>query len=140
MKKLFLFYIILVLSATVLWGCGTSSSNPNADVIGTLTPVPPDFAGLTNPFGADAAVAGAAVFKNNCESCHGRQGRGDGPAATALVPAPKNLSLLQTMVGDDYLYWRISFGKDGTAMIAWKDVLTEEQIWQIIAFIRTLKQ
>ncbi|MBK8420507.1 cytochrome c [Candidatus Villigracilis saccharophilus] len=43
------------------------------------------------------------------------------------------------MTGDDYLFWRISFGKDGTAMIAWKDVLTEEQIWQIIAFIRTLE-
>jgi mono/diheme cytochrome c family protein len=140
MKKFFLLYILFVLSAAVLWGCGSASSNPNADVIGTLTPVPPDFANLANPFGADAAIAGAAVFKNNCESCHGRQGHGDGPAGTALAPAPKNLALLQTLVGDDYLFWRISVGKDGTAMIAWKDVLTEEQIWQLVAFIRTLKQ
>ncbi|MBK7456285.1 MAG: cytochrome c [Anaerolineales bacterium] len=139
MKKKYLLYLILVLSWVILWGCATTSSNANADVIGTLTPVPPDFAGQTNPFGEEAAVAGAAVFKNNCESCHGRQGHGDGPAGTALVPAPKNLALLQTMTGDDYLFWRISFGKDGTAMIAWKDVLTEEQIWQIIAFIRTLE-
>jgi len=79
------------------------------------------------------------VFRNNCEACHGQQGHGDGPAGTALVPAPKNLASLQALAGDDYLLWRISSGKDGTAMIGWKDVLTDEQIWQIIAFIRTLK-
>ncbi len=139
MKKNFLLYIILVLSAAILWGCGAASSNSNADVIGTLTPVPPEFAGQTNPFGADAAIKGAEIYRNNCESCHGRRGHGDGPTSTMLVPAPKNLSLLQTLVADDYLFWRISGGKDGTAMIAWKDVLTEEQIWQIVAFIRTLE-
>jgi mono/diheme cytochrome c family protein len=122
-----------------MWGCAEPKANPSSNVIGTLTPVPSEFAGQTNPFGADAAIKGAEIYRNNCESCHGRRGHGDGPAGTALVPAPKNLALLQTLVGDDYLFWRITGGKDGTAMIAWKDVLTEEQIWQIIAFIRTLE-
>ncbi|NTU55364.1 MAG: cytochrome c, partial [Anaerolineales bacterium] len=30
-------------------------------------------------------------------------------------------------------------GSPGTSMPPWKNVLTEEQIWQIVAFIRTLK-
>ncbi|MBK8420506.1 hypothetical protein [Candidatus Villigracilis saccharophilus] len=83
-EKNYLLYVILVLSGAILWGCATTSSNANADVIGTLTPVPSDFAGQTNPFGEEAADAGAAVFKNNYGSCHGRQGHGDGPAGTAL--------------------------------------------------------
>jgi mono/diheme cytochrome c family protein len=132
-------FVVLVLSAFVLTACGAANSAPGVDVIGTLTPAPAEFMGQTNPLGADAAVAGADIFRNNCETCHGQRGHGDGPAGSALVPAPKNLALLQTMASDDYLFWRINTGKDGTAMIAWKGVLTDEQIWQVIAFIRTLQ-
>ena len=132
-------FVILVLAAFVLTACGDASANPDVNVIGTLAPVPAEFAGQANPLGADAAAAGADVFRNNCEACHGQQGHGDGPAGTALVPAPKNLAVLQALAADDYLLWRISSGKDGTAMIGWKNVLTDEQIWEIIAFIRTLK-
>ena len=132
-------FVILVLAAFVLTACGDANANPDVNVIGTLAPVPAEFAGQANPLGADAAAAGADVFRNNCEACHGQQGHGDGPAGTALVPAPKNLAVLQALAADDYLLWRISSGKDGTAMIGWKNVLTDEQIWEIIAFIRTLK-
>jgi mono/diheme cytochrome c family protein len=134
-----IFFVVVVLIVLALSACSSAKANPGADVIGMLTPVPAEFAGLTNPLGADAAVAGEDVFRNNCQPCHGQSGHGDGPAGASLVPAPKNLALLQTLVDDDYLFWRISTGKDGTAMIAWKDVLTDEQIWQIIAFVRTLK-
>ncbi len=132
MKKIL--FGVLVFSALVLAACGGG-----ADVVATLAPVPSDFAGQTNPLGADAVTAGAEVFKTNCESCHGPQGHGDGPAGAALDPAPKDLSVLQLTAGDDYLYWRINTGKEGTSMVAWKGVLTDEQIWQAVSFIRTLK-
>ncbi len=132
MKKVL--FAVLVLSALALAACGGG-----ADAVATLAPVPSDFAGQTNPLGADAAAAGAEVFKTNCESCHGPQGHGDGPAGAALDPAPKNLADLQATAGDDYLYWRINTGKEGTGMVAWKGVLTDEQIWQTVSFIRTLK-
>ena len=132
MKKVL--FAVLVLAAFALAACGGG-----ADAVATLVPVPSEFAGLTNPLGADAATEGANVFKTNCEACHGPQGHGDGPAGVALDPAPKNLAELQATAGDDYLYWRINTGKDGTSMVAWKGVLTDEQIWQAIAFINTLK-
>ena len=132
MKKVL--FAVLVFSALVLAACGGG-----ADAVATLAPVPSEFAGQTNPLGADAAAAGAEVFKTNCESCHGPQGHGDGPAGAALDPAPKNLAELQATAGDDYLYWRINTGNEGTSMGAWKGVLTDEQIWQAVAFIRTLK-
>ncbi|MFN8382682.1 MAG: cytochrome c [Anaerolineales bacterium] len=132
MKKVL--FAVLVLSALVLGACGGG-----ADAVATLAPVPSDYAGKTNPLGADAATAGAEVFKTNCESCHGPQGHGDGPAGAALDPAPKNLAVLQATATDDYLYWRINTGKEGTGMVAWKGTLTDDQIWQAISFIRTLK-
>ncbi len=123
-----------MLAALVLAACGGG-----AEPVATLVPVPAEFAGQTNPLGADAASAGAEVFKTNCAACHGETGLGDGPAGAALDPAPKNLAELQAQAGDDYLFWRITTGKEGTSMVAWKGVLTEEQIWQTVSFIRTLK-
>ncbi len=137
MKKVLFF--VLMLTACTLVACGGSSDpGTEANVVTTLVPVPVEYAGKTNPLGADAATAGAEVFKTNCEACHGTQGHGDGPAGASLDPKPKNLAELQTQAGDDYLFWRVSTGKEGTSMVAWKGVLTEEQIWQVIAFVRTL--
>jgi mono/diheme cytochrome c family protein len=134
MKKVLFF--VLVLMALTLGACGGGGGE---EVVATLAPVPSEYAGKTNLLGTDAAAAGAIVFKQNCEACHGPTGHGDGPAGAVLDPAPKNLAELQTAAADDYLFWRISTGKEGTAMVAWKGVLTEEQIWQVIAHIRTLK-
>jgi mono/diheme cytochrome c family protein len=101
--------------------------------------MPAEYLGKTNPFGVEAVSVGAEIFKTNCESCHGPQGHGDGPAGAALDPAPKNLAELQTVATDDYLFWRINTGKEGTSMVPWKGILTDDQIWQVIAFVRTLK-
>jgi high-affinity iron transporter len=136
MKRIF--FAILVLVALVLSACGGSDGS-DSDTAATLAPVPAEYAGKTNPLGADAAVSGAEVFKNNCLACHGEQGHGDGPAGSMLNPRPKNLPELASTASDDYLYWRINTGKAGTSMVGWKGILTDEQIWQVISFIHTLK-
>jgi len=133
MKKSMLF--ILVLGALILTACGGGGSSETV----TIEPVPAEFAGKTNPLGADAATEGATVFQVNCESCHGPQGHGDGPAGVVLDPQPKNLPELAAQVGDDYLFWRVSTGKPGTSMAPWAGILTDEQIWQAVTYIRTLK-
>ncbi len=134
MKKRLLITIFII-GMLVVGACGTSQTEEAF----TPAPVPDKFAGKTNPFGAVAAAAGAEVFRTNCESCHGPQGHGDGIAGQSLDPKPKDLAILQAIVGDDYLFWRIYEGKQGTAMIGWNGILTDEQIWQAVSFIRTLK-
>ena len=129
--------VVGILFLTACAGNEGDSSTTNANA--TLAPVPAEYAGLTNPLGADAAQAGADVFRTNCEMCHGPQGHGDGPAGASLEPKPGNLADVQTKAGDDYLFWRIHAGKPGTSMVAWKGILSDEQIWQAVAFIRTLK-
>ena len=126
--------VILTIAVLALTACGGGGNE-----VATLEPVPAEYAGQTNPFGADAATDGAKVFQANCESCHGPQGHGDGPAGQVLDPKPKNLGELQTTASDDYLYWRINTGKPGTSMVAWKGTLSDDQIWQVVSFIRTLK-
>jgi mono/diheme cytochrome c family protein len=132
MKKVL--FVALVLVALFVAACGGGGSSSDA-----IPEVPAEYAGATNPLGPDAAAAGAEIYKVNCVSCHGPQGYGDGPAGMALDPAPKNLPERAALVGDDYLHWRINMGVEGTSMVAWKGILTDEQTWQLVAYIRTLK-
>jgi mono/diheme cytochrome c family protein len=134
MKKVLFVVGLLMMIGLAACGGGQAETGSSPDTI------PADYVGKTNPFGVEAVAVGAEIFKANCASCHGNTGHGDGPAGAALVPVPKNLAELQTQVGDDYLFWRINTGKEGTAMVSWQDILTEEQIWQVISFLRTLEK
>lgn len=135
MKKVLFSAAVLV--ALLLPACGGGGGGGSAQA--EIPPVPAEYAGLTNPLGADAAAAGESIYKVNCESCHGPQGHGDGPAGLALNPPPQNLPELAAQVGDDFLFWRINTGVEGTSMVAWKGILTDEQIWQAVAYVRTLR-
>ncbi len=137
MKKISI--ITFILGVFLLTACASKeASSPQA--IGTLESVPAEYAGkTTNPLGTEAATDGANVFHANCEPCHGPQGHGDGPVGQALDPRPQNLATLQTVATDEYLFWRISEGKYGTSMVGWKGILTEDQVWQVVSFLRTLK-
>jgi mono/diheme cytochrome c family protein len=138
MKKIIILFLLLT-GTLAIAACGADGSSSSVNENATLAPVPAEYAGLTNPFGAESAAQGAEVFKTNCETCHGPLGHGDGPAGQSLNPRPRNLATLQSTAGDDFLFWRIREGKPGTSMVAWKGILTDEQIWQTISFIRTLE-
>ena len=105
---------------------------------------PSEYAGLRNPYEDAAAVeAGRKIYQSNCSSCHGNHGKGDGAAARSLDPAPSDLAAVQAIFGDDYLLWRISEGglvePFRSSMPAWKTILSQDQIWELIAFIRALE-
>lgn len=130
MKKLFgVVLLVLLISA-----CASATSTAS-----DVESVPIEYFGKTNPLDASAAEQGAETFQSTCASCHGERGYGNGVASSSLNPKPKNLAELQSQVGDDYLFWKISDGSLGTAMLAWKGILTEEQIWELVSFIRTLE-
>lgn len=106
--------------------------------------VPEQYSGLHNQFIDDpeAVAAGQELFEANCSACHGVTGEGDGPASGNLNPPPANLAERQPNLSDAYLFWRISEGglmePFNSIMPGWKGLLDEEQIWQIIAYIRTM--
>ena len=91
----------------------------------------------------DVDMAAAKVlYDSNCASCHGEGGLGDGAAGTALDPAPTNIARFakKGMARDDYLLWTLSEGGAPvkSAMPAFKNVLTRDEIWQVIAYLRQL--
>jgi mono/diheme cytochrome c family protein len=145
MKKTVIFVLALTLiSMLVLSACG-GGSTPPASGGGGAPAVPAPYTGKTNPKANDAtaADAGKAIYASNCAACHGDKGMGDGPSAASLDPKPKALATEIGNLKDDYLIWRISEGGAmapyNSAMPAWKNSLSEDQIWQVISFLRTLK-
>jgi copper transport protein len=97
--------------------------------------------GLANPVPAtDRSIAsGKTLYEQNCLPCHGPQGKGDGPAGLALRPPPADLTV-HTAPGvhpDGQLFEWITNGYPGSVMPAFGELLTEEQRWDLVNYIRT---
>ncbi len=132
-------------SITVVIGCliGLVGTAARADE----ATIPPEFAGKSMPAGmrddAKARAMGKDMYEGkvnpeiNCARCHGNDGKptklGKG-APDLSSPSEVNIH------SDTHWFWRISEKKPGTTMPGYKDKLTEEQRWQVIAYLRTLAQ
>ena len=140
MSKNFVYSLImLAIMATLIAACGGGEPAAPAAPAGPV--VPAEYAGKTNSFaGSSEAIAeGKQVFETTCAACHGNTGLGDGPAAASLTPQPASLVEVNKSASDDFLLWRISEGKEGTPMVGWKSSLSEDQIWQVVSYLRTFK-
>jgi mono/diheme cytochrome c family protein len=91
-----------------------------------------------NPVSADAQsmAAGKAVYTQDCLSCHGSAGRGDGPSARDLTKPPAELSnALLWKQTDGALFWKITEGH--RPMPTWKSQISETDRWNAVNYIRT---
>lgn len=82
---------------------------------------------------------GAALFKAQCEMCHGVKGNGKGIAGMYLTPHPANFTSakIQSETDGD-LFWKLTNGN--SPMASYKNILTETQRWDLINYIRTFKK
>ncbi|MFQ6114055.1 MAG: ethylbenzene dehydrogenase-related protein [bacterium] len=92
--------------------------------------------------------AGRLLYEKRCAHCHGVEGRGDGPVAPFLDPAPRDFTSAQfkirttprgSLPTDEDLFKVITNGLPGTAMEGW-EILSEEQRWQLVRYIKTFVQ
>ena len=80
---------------------------------------------------------GEELFTLYCATCHGESGYGDGAAGGALGQKPANFhDTLVKAQSDGSIFWKISAGRGN--MPPFKDVFTDEQRWQLVAYIRHL--
>jgi mono/diheme cytochrome c family protein len=106
--------------------------------------IPDEYTKQSNPLTQDeeTLASGAEIYTTQCASCHGEEGLGDGIAAGGLDPQPAPLIHTGRMLGDNYLFWRVSEGGAmapfNSAMPAWKSSLEEEERWQVISYIRQM--
>lgn len=100
-------------------------------------------AGAEIPGSADAAKgkelyqAGAKPMA--CKNCHGDAGDGAGKLGKALKPEPRNFTCGETMkdVSAGQMFYIIQNGSAGTGMVAHKATLKDDDIWNIVKYIRT---
>lgn len=89
----------------------------------------------------EVLASGKQIYQQNCVSCHGDTGRGDGPAARALPGLPADFTQQHfSMHTDAEVFGWIKGGKPGTAMPGFGDALDDEQVWQVITYIRQFYQ
>ena len=92
------------------------------------------------PPGPATVERGAALFNTHCTPCHGQTGRGDGPAAAALDAPPADLTADHV---DDHadgdIFWWLTYGMAGTAMPGFEHTLSDTERWQLIRFVRSLR-
>ena len=92
---------------------------------------------------------GKAIYAARCAVCHGDIGDGQGPAAASLPVKPPDLrdaGMVAEMTGN-YWFWRVSegglvepFRSQGSTMPAWKDELSVEDRWAVIAYQHTFSR
>lgn len=95
---------------------------------------------LRNPIprSAESVARGRQLFAKDCAVCHGAEGRGDGVAAAALPQRPDDLSRIAPppIFPDGVVAYRIINGVK--MMPAFKSTLSENEIWDLLNFIRSL--
>ena len=104
-----------------------------ADAKAMKNPVPVNDANLAK---------GKALFeaKGTCFNCHGKEGKGDGPAGAILNPSPRNFTncKFHKKRKDGELFWVIKNGSAGTGMVSpVPGTITEEEAWTIITYERS---
>jgi len=89
---------------------------------------------------ADASAnAGRGIYTQNCAVCHGLEAEGNGPNALILDKKPANFTRpFYKQYSDSYWFYRLREGVPGTRMPRWAETLSEEQMWYLVAYLKTL--
>ncbi|MDH5458255.1 MAG: c-type cytochrome, partial [Nitrospinota bacterium] len=76
-----------------------------------------------------------------CKTCHGEKGDGIAESGFESTPPPRNFTCAETMeaLPDGQLFWIIRNGSPKTSMFAFPS-LSDEQVWQLIHYIRQFSQ
>ena len=96
---------------------------------------------IINPLKADpkAAASGKKLYVAMCFVCHGPKGKGDGIGGAGLKPKPTDLSSVGVQSqSDGAIFWKIAEGR--APMAGYKNSIPEKKRWEIINYLRTLKQ
>ena len=115
----------------------------------------PTESGVPIPVGSPPSAT-AAMIENGrqqytnlgCQACHGPEGMGDGPAATALKDEWGNPDRPRNLVSDPYrggddehdIYLRLVAGMPGTPMPGYGEVANEQALWALVAYLRSIRK
>jgi mono/diheme cytochrome c family protein len=106
--------------------------------------LPPDAAQTKNPLTVDDKLlaTGKKIFGDKCQKCHGPNGLGDGPDADPDFAEEQNLTNPKRAERnpDGVVFHKVSTGRKNPKMPTFKDELSTEQIWAVVAYVQTLRK
>jgi mono/diheme cytochrome c family protein len=129
-----------------LWGPGTMPKGMMVRLLRHTTfmqfGVPKEYQGAKSnvPPGPETITEGGKLYASHCAGCHGSDGMGGGEPGRAVSPSPALLAYMvqRPIAVDEYLLWAISDGgkQFETEMPSFKNKLSREEIWRVIAYMR----
>jgi mono/diheme cytochrome c family protein len=123
--------------------CSAPTPTEPASPVPTLAfpTIPPSQTAQFVPPGIASAAQGTRIYRADCVPCHAESGQGNGVQAQFLNPKPPDFTdpaLMRRQRPDEY-YKAISQGVFGSAMLAWDDTLTREQMWDVLFYVWSLR-
>ncbi len=85
--------------------------------------------------GTPAMLRGAALYRKNCEQCHGGPGVAQQPFAQSMQPVPGPLADAARRWRPRELYWITRHGIKMSGMPAWSVRMTESELWDVVSFL-----
>jgi len=92
---------------------------------------------VTNPVTADEAnlVAGAHLYSAHCTLCHGDPAHPKSAVADSLNPPAPQFTNDMADLPENHNFYIVRHGIRWTAMPGWKNVLSEQQTWQLVTLL-----
>ncbi len=134
-----LFVLLIFISGCLQTGGGVNENEKKHIPV----PYPEEAKSVDNPIvlNDESLALGKKRYDTYCSICHGPTGRGDQEVTKTFEIEPSNLvskDVKRRTEGE--LFWACSNGVNGTKMLAWKDVLSDDERWKITAYIRVLQE
>jgi mono/diheme cytochrome c family protein len=106
--------------------------------------LPPEAEDTKSPLTVDATVlaTGKALYGQKCQRCHGPGGVGDGPDADPDAREDMDLTNPKRADrnSDGVVFYKVWNGRSRPKMPAFKDELTKEQVWAVVAYAQSLRR
>lgn len=131
------YHTLLIFSAVVFFAACSANPSSVSTIPGTVDE------NTKNPLSdlSVAATAGRSLFSIHCAMCHGDDGKGQGMAGGSLGKTPTDLTAGNVNSDPDgklFLAIKNGIKKDGKQTMPPAKEVTDEQIWQIVTYMRSL--
>jgi mono/diheme cytochrome c family protein len=93
-------------------------------------------AGDPLPASEENLIAGAKLYRQMCSRCHGAPEESNNSYGQSFYPPAPNLPVTRTSYTDSEIFWVVKHGIRNTAMPAWGNLLSDDEIWHIVTLVK----
>ncbi len=92
--------------------------------------------GNPQPSPETESTSGAAIYRQMCSRCHGLTAQSDNTYGKSFYPPAPHLMARGTTFTEGEVFWIVKHGIRNTAMPAWSNLLSDDDIWKVAGEVR----